>query len=201
MSYITIPLPVLVDGSGNIIGIDLGLLRFKQVTAAGSLNIDIQQNTASNTNRLMLAKKSGGTEIMEMLSNGTINNSSGIYGTLSDIALKEIVGEPGSYLEQLRQVRLVKYKLKADVEALDAGEIDDVPVYLGVIAQEFEQVFPGLVSTNEETGLKSVKTGAPLQFMLLQAVQEICDRLDRLEATVQTETPLEFSDQTFINER
>jgi hypothetical protein len=104
----------------------------------------------------------------------------GTYGTVSDVNLKKnIETTRDGYLEDLCKLRVIKYNWKADS--------DDTPKELGWIAQELEQVFPGLVQDSQPDAngntVKEVKTSV-LQFMLLKALQEANAKIETLESRI-----------------
>jgi hypothetical protein len=81
---------------------------------------------------------------------------------------KNIVTTRDGYLEDICKLRVVKYQWKNGPDQVE----------LGLIAQEVEQVFPGLVqddlntiSPDDPTIYKQLK-GSVLPFMLLKAIQE-----------------------------
>jgi hypothetical protein len=78
-------------------------------------------------------------------SDGDLANHDGVYGTISDERLKQDIVDAGSAWDDLKAVRFRKYRMKTDVEANP-----DAPAMLGVIAQELEQVMPGLVDEHTE---------------------------------------------------
>jgi hypothetical protein len=102
----------------------------------------------------------------------------GTYGTVSDINLKKnIETTRDGYLEDIQQLRVVKYNWKTDK--------NDAPKELGWIAQELAEVFPGLVQDSQPDAsgntVKEVKTSV-LQFILLKALQEAASKIKALEA-------------------
>lgn len=106
----------------------------------------------------------------------------GTYGTVSDVNLKKNVETTrDGYLEDLRKLRVVKYNWKTDQE--------NTPKELGWIAQELEQIFPGLVQDSQPDAdgntVKEVKTSV-LPFILLKALQEAASKIETLEAKVAT---------------
>jgi hypothetical protein len=111
--------------------------------------------------------------------------SNGTVSARSDAKFKKnIETTRNGYLEDLAQLRVVKYNWY--------NHDDDTPKELGFIAQEVEQVFPGLVSTvpdkddqGNETGevSKSIKTSV-FTPMLVKALQEALERIETLEAEV-----------------
>ena len=73
-------------------------------------------------------------------SDGDLANHDGVYGTLSDVKLKQDITDTRSYWDDFRALQYRKYRHKTDVEA-----DPDAPYRLGLIAQEVESVFPALV--------------------------------------------------------
>jgi hypothetical protein len=90
-----------------------------------------------------------------------VGYANGTFGVISDINKKKNVQDARGYLNDLMQIRVVKYNWKTDEE--------DAPKELGWIAQEVEQVFPGMV--NEMGDSKFLKKEVFLP-MLLKAIQE-----------------------------
>ena len=91
---------------------------------------------------------------------------------------KNIETTRDGYLGDLMQLRVVKYNWNIDEEGH--------PKELGLIAQEVEKVFPGLVVEDTQPlgdieNPKLVKTSV-LPFMLLKAIQELSAKNDALEA-------------------
>jgi hypothetical protein len=102
----------------------------------------------------------------------------GTYGTVSDVNLKKnIETTRDGYLEDIQQLRVVKYNWKTDE--------DNAPKELGWIAQELAEVFPGLVQDSQPDAdgntVKEVKTSV-LQFILLKALQEAASKIETLES-------------------
>jgi hypothetical protein len=78
-------------------------------------------------------------------SDGDLANHDGVYGTISDERLKQDIVDAGSAWDDLKAVRFRKYRMKTDVEANP-----DAHAMLGVVAQELEQVMPGLVDEHPD---------------------------------------------------
>ena len=89
----------------------------------------------NNTSSFHFVANTGGNDRLYIYGNGNVVNSNNSYGALSDVKLKENITDAAPKLSGLMQVRVVNYNLKSDPEYKQ----------LGVIAQELEQVFPGLV--------------------------------------------------------
>jgi hypothetical protein len=115
------------------------------------------------------------TTRMILDSDGNVTNSTGSYGTISDIRVKKNIVNARDYTNDLMKLRVVKYSLKE--------EKGTTPTKLGFIAQEVEKVFPNMVST-EQNGefkdFKSIKTSVLIP-MLVKTIQRLNARITALE--------------------
>ena len=133
------------------------------------------QSTGNSTSSYHYAGVTQGVNVWYLYGNGTSSWS-------SDQRLKKnIETTRDGYLEDLCKLRVVKYNWHTDAE--------DKPRELGLIAQEVEEVFPGLVEDALHTldGTKTkykVLKGSVLPFMLLKALQEANTKIDELTARV-----------------
>jgi hypothetical protein len=127
-------------------------------------------NTNSSSSLFVYATNSSGYAF-GVLGNGSLENATGSYGTISDLRLKENISDARNYLADLLKLRVVKYSLKSEASA--------VATKIGLIAQEVEQVFPTLVETNTEDA-KSIKTTVLIP-MLLKAIQELAAEVNALK--------------------
>jgi hypothetical protein len=114
-------------------------------------------------------------------SNGNLENRNNSYGGISDIKLKENITDAKPKLNDLNKVRIVNFNFK-----------NEETKQLGVIAQELQEIFPGMVEETEDkdrqgkllgTTTKSVKYSVFVP-MLIKAVQELKEQLDELKAKV-----------------
>jgi len=133
------------------------------------------QNTGNSTSSYHYAGVTQGVNIWYLYGNGTSSWS-------SDYRLKKnIESTRDGYLDDICKLRVVKYNWHTDAE--------DKPRELGLIAQEVEEVFPGLVEealhTLDDTEIKyKVLKGSVLPYMLLKALQEAATKIDALTARV-----------------
>ena len=106
---------------------------------------------------------------------GNVTNYSNVYGTISDSRLKENIVTSSPKLEDMLKVRVVNYNLKGS----------DKTKYIGVLAQELEELFPELV-TDDSTGerFKSVNYSS-LTILLIKAFQEQQVLINNLNATLE----------------
>jgi hypothetical protein len=127
-------------------------------------------NDPNNASNYVFKAATGATNIYTIWSNGTVS-------ARSDVRLKKnIETARNGYAEDLAKLRVVKYNWYNHEEG--------TPKELGFIAQEVEQVFPGLVITDkpgEENESKSIKTSV-LVPMLVKAIQELKTELDSVKA-------------------
>lgn len=108
-----------------------------------------------------------------IINSGNVANTNNVYGAISDIAYKENIVDATPKLEDVLRTRVVNYNLKQD---------SNKTKQLGVIAQELEQVFPGLVE-NDADGLKMVKYSVFIPI-LIKAIQEQQVLIDQLTIKV-----------------
>lgn len=78
-----------------------------------------------------------------------------------------------SALQTLNSVRIKKYNMISDVEKYDAGEIDVVPVYYGMIAEDSDSVFT--------TPEKNAVTLYSSVSITMQSVQELDWKADNMQ--------------------
>ena len=117
----------------------------------------IVQTIASGT--IMLGYNSSATNTYQVLDSGNVRNTNNSYGAISDQRRKENIVDATPKLEKLNQVRIVNFNI-----------IGDGQKQIGVVAQELEQIFPGMVEEDQE-GIKAVKYSVFVP-MLIKAIQE-----------------------------
>ena len=149
------------------------------VLAGSSTNCIAAQNT-NDSNYLYTGTNSSNTEVFRVAGSGNVLNTNNSYGALSDSKLKENITDATSKLEKLNQVRVVNFNM-----------IGSEHKQIGVIAQELEQVFPGMVDETPDrdqegndlgTTTKSVKYSVFVP-MLIKAMQELKAEFDAYKAS------------------
>ena len=180
---------LIVQSNGYAIRSENGSSTFATIDSSGETRllagadgtnkstIELRNGSSSGTtNRLLYGlhsatTTSNGTGIYSIFTNGTV-------GTPSDIRLKKNVETTrDGYLSDLANLRVVKYHWKT--------QEDTEPKELGLIAQEVEKIFPGLIHTEGEGSdeVKEIKRSV-LPFMLLKALQEAIAKIETLETKV-----------------
>ena len=110
--------------------------------------------------------------IIRFNASGSCANRTQVWGSTSDERLKTKITDARQYLADLRNVRVRKFAFK------------DTPndMFVGVVAQELQSVFPGLVEADEE-GILSVKMSI-FTPMLITAVQELATKNEQQDAVI-----------------
>ncbi|MGG0260192.1 phage tail spike protein [Bacillus mycoides] len=101
-----------------------------------------------------------------------------------------------SALQTLNSVRIKKYNMISDVEKYDAGEMDVVPVYYGMIAEDSDSVFT--------TPEKNAVTLYSSVSITMQSVQELDWKADNMQfdiGMVKQALEAEKSEKVFIQDQ
>jgi len=142
----------------------------------GATNFDINANAGAND---FMAIATNSTQRFQFNVLGAAYNTTGTWGTISDARLKENVIDATPKLNALMQLRVVNYNLKADPNIKQVG----------FIAQEVEQIFPGLVENGAPTEdgdfYKALKTSVLIP-MLVKAMQEQQAQIESLKSEIET---------------
>jgi hypothetical protein len=126
-----------------------------------------------------------------LYSNGSWQVRSNSYGGISDVKLKQDIVDASSQWNDVKAVKVRKYRYKDEV-----AQDPNYPAHLGVVAQEIEKTSPNLVfespdfEKDEEgnrvdlgTTTKAVKYSI-LYMKAFKALQEAMDRIESLESKV-----------------
>jgi hypothetical protein len=169
-----------IRATGEIAAISAGDFGLRQAITAGAgttfgIFVGARSGTAGNP--------VSGTDTFIVWSNGNVVNTNNSYGAISDAKLKENITDATPKLEKLNQVRIVNFNMKGETQK-----------QLGVIAQELEQIFPGMVDESPDrdkhgndlgTTTKQVKYSVFVP-MLIKAIQELKAELDTVKAELAT---------------
>jgi hypothetical protein len=142
------------------------------------------RNTTNDTCYVLRYFNEGaGAYKFNVADSGNVTNTNGSYGAISDVKMKTDIVDAGSQWADIKAIRFRKYKMKDDPSDL---------VQLGVIAQELEQISPGLISEHKDvdgdgvdlgTTTKSVKTSV-LFMKSVKALQEAMIRIEEQQALI-----------------
>jgi Chaperone of endosialidase len=128
---------------------------------------------------------SGATNVIYIWSNGNVQNTNGSYTTISDLKLKENIVDASSQWDDLKAIQIRNWNFKAETGHETHRQI-------GPIAQELEQVCPGLVFETPDRDEDGNETGevtkgvnqSVLYMKAVKALQEAMERIEALEAKV-----------------
>jgi hypothetical protein len=84
---------------------------------------------------------------MRLTSDGALSTTTGALGTISDVKLKTDIVDATPKLDEINQLRVVNYHLTTDRQDRK---------FLGFIAQEMEQIFPGMIEENPDMTMQDV---------------------------------------------
>ena len=168
---------ILSSGGVQIKNIGSGIVGLSVQTpnSYSSVTYESQSlNTASTSWYHFVGQSGNGSSITTnnilIYGNGNVQNANNSYGQISDVKLKENIVDATPKLDKLMNVRIVNYNLINDPNLKQ----------IGVVAQELEQIFPGLVDEHIDrdtegndlgTTTKSVKMSVFVP-MLIKAMQE-----------------------------
>lgn len=171
----------------NIIDREAGGIRLGGKNADGTNSQKIlYRKTSTGTDRVATVNSNvtaNDTVQIEMLASGTINNSTGTYGTISDKRIKQDIVDANSQWDDIKNIRFRKYRKIKEVELFG----DDAPVYLGVITQELEEAgLNGLVDKAAYLDENSGEYYDTFKMSILymkscKALQEALLRIEALE--------------------
>jgi hypothetical protein len=139
--------------------------------SSNALDVYVNRNTTNASYYLITAGVLGVGTRFQVADSGNVTNTNNSYGAISDIKLKENIVDATPKLEDLCKVKVRQYNLKSDPDHKQ----------IGVVAQELEEVFAGLVETvadkdedNNDLGTttKQVKYSVFVP-MLIKAIQEL----------------------------
>ena len=152
------------------------------------VRINGSRTTINATYNLIGATNGNSTGEFLVRDSGNCQNTNNSYTGTSDIKLKQDIIDANSQWEDIKQMRIRKFRFKKQVE-----QDENAPYLLGVIAQELELISPNLVDealdfngTGEEvtSTTKSVKYSI-IYMKAVKALQEAMGRIESLESTIQ----------------
>ena len=142
----------------------------------------LQRDVGANS---QVAHFYGGVGEMRVQGDGDVQNTNNNYGSISDIKLKENIVDANSQWEDIKAIQFRNYNFKEETGF-------STHTQLGVIAQELEQISPGLIKETQDEDVASGEeyTGpttktvnySVLYLKAVVALQEAIERIEDLEA-------------------
>ena len=109
--------------------------------------------------------------------------------TFSDRRVKQNIQPMESALEKVMLLKGVTYDINTDkhpfYQNLKEDEVENTKNIMGFIAQDIQEVFPGMISENDESGFLMVKNYEQLFPVLVEAVKELKLENDLLKARLE----------------
>ena len=167
----------IIDDGGNGAG--------EYFSSGGFIGIN---NFTFSTSAICFRVRTGSptmTDRMYIRNDGDLENSSGRYTQISDARLKENIVDANSQWDDLKAIRIRNWNFKEETSFGTHRQI-------GPVAQELEQVCPGLVldrAVCDENGVPTNETrktvaNSVLYMKAVKALQEAMERIETLEAKV-----------------
>jgi hypothetical protein len=152
---------------------------YSTVTAAAGTTIPTFAGRRSGTTL------DNGTDTCYIWSNGNIQNVNGSYTAISDQKLKENIADANSQWNDFKAIQIRNWNFKEETGHETHRQI-------GPIAQELEQVCPGLVFETPDRDADGNETGevtkgvnqSVLYMKAVKALQEAMERIEQLESKV-----------------
>ena len=168
------------------------------INSADQQVLSLRQNGAvrmgiSSTGQVIVGGETNVTgsanQVLQVSGSAFKNDGNASWATTSDARVKENIRDLDAGLAQLRRVRPVRYQYNG-LAGTRAG-LEGV----GILGQEIEQVFPETVervpaATATESGFEDLRIFNPsaLTFVLINAVKELAEKVDRLEGALAERT-------------
>ena len=123
------------------------------LTGNGVLFLRASRNTTDNTFYILSYFNVGADSFkFRVADSGNVTNTNNSYGSISDVKLKQDIVDAGSQWDDIKNLRIRKYRWKSEPEGF---------MQLGLVAQEAEEVSPGLIEEHpdkkEETRTREVE--------------------------------------------
>jgi len=161
--------------------------RIDHFGASAPLGIFVKYSSVApnGTGNYFIHCQDSGASRMWVQSNGNVENTNNSYSAFSDLKLKENIANAGSQWDDIKDLRVVNFNFKESTGFETHRQI-------GLIAQEVEEVSPGLVNDSIETDLDGMPNGeiiktvnySVLYMKSVKALQEAMARIETLEAKV-----------------
>jgi hypothetical protein len=152
------------------------LFENRSASTPSGLYIDFSAASPDNNTQYFLYCEDSTTSRVILYSDGDGQNHDNSWGGISDERLKQDIVDANSQWDDIKNLRVRKYRFKSDVE--EGKE----HAQIGLIAQEVLDVSPGLVTGSEDTqyGVQY----SVLYMKAVKALQEAMTRIEQLEAKV-----------------
>ena len=140
--------------------------------------MNIFTTKAAGTDWYNIVAQANSVNQLIIYGNGNIQNANNSYGQISDSALKENIVAATDKLEEVKQLQVKNFNF-----------IGDTQKQIGLIAQDVETIFPGLVESIKQPDIEGGSEGGTYKSIkysvlvpiLIKAIQELEARVAALE--------------------
>ena len=181
----------IIRGNGGASGSDCVYFTHPSATAPYGIEMDFSAAAPNNTSNYFWYSGDTSNAKAILYSNGSWQVRANSYGGISDIKLKQDIVDASSQWNDVKAVKVRKYRYKDEV-----AQDPNYPAHLGVVAQEIEKTSPNLVFESPDfekdaegnrvdlgTTTKAVKYSI-LYMKAFKALQEAMERIEIIEAKV-----------------
>jgi hypothetical protein len=208
------PTQTRFEFASNVTDFDSFMVKNSSASPYGQA-IKFSAATPNNTTNFFLSCSDSTNSKAIIYSDGSFQSRANSYGGISDVKLKQDIIDAGSQWDDIKGLRVVKYRFKDEVAA-----DPNYPLHLGVIAQEAELVSPGLVFespdfenvevpvldddgnpvldedgnpqvTTERQATGTVTKGVKYSVLYMKAVKALQEAIERIETLEASNTALE----------
>ena len=184
-----------VDGGNNT----YGTLFHNTASTPNSqyiIEIRFKGSSPDNNSAKFLECRDSTTNRFYIDSDGDVKNHDNSYGSISDIKLKEQIADASEQWDDIKALKIRKFKFKTDVATGDS----DKHWRLGVIAQELETAgMNGLVTDDDDTeekdgvitSLGTTTKTVKYSILYMKAVKALQEAMTRIETLETANTALE----------
>src|SRR3990167_11181480 len=164
-----------VSGTAFATSNEMIIIRNTHASDAAGLSLHFSSDTPDdNTTWFFKCYDATATRCL-IYSDGDLQNHDNSYGAISDERLKQDIKDAGSQWDDIKNLRVRKYRFISDVIA-DA----DAKQHIGVIAQEVRTISPGLVTHDKNSDHYGIQYSV-LYMKAIKALQETMARVEMLE--------------------
>jgi hypothetical protein len=150
-----------------------------------------QTSKAANTDFNFQQFLANGVQQFLVRGDGNVTNTNNSYGQISDLKLKQDVVDAGSNWDDIKGVRVRKFRFKNNPTG---------PLQIGVVAQELEAVSPGLIDESPDYEEVKVETEVEKSRPVMHEVEEIVTDKEGVESVVLKSVPMLDEDGKPITE-
>jgi hypothetical protein len=156
------------------------------------IRVDFSDAAPDNNTQSFFLGRDSSTDRFRVWADGDCDNHDNSYGGFSDEKLKQDIVDAGSQWDDVKNLRVRKFKFKSDVELYGA----EAKTLIGVVAQETELVSPGLVKTaidfdDEGNDLGTTTKAVRYSVLYMKAVKALQEAMERIETLETANASLE----------